>query len=242
MNNKKIIALYCAVAAVVFSLLFIVIRPVSSVFIISYIFALLGLALLYFTSAQVIDRKEQYPWTAALPKAARSYLIIQLLVSTVAVLLSETAKWSTASQEASAAIGALHIAPGWYLVIHCALLLIFTGRIALLFGGIRHISSKEADIKTKASFVKEKTAEAEFIVSKCTADDAKKAAVKVYEAIRFSDPVSSDALYACEEKISEKLAEFSAAISNNNLTLIDELAAELLGLISERNYKCKALK
>ncbi len=242
MENKKIIGLYCAAAAIVFSLLFIVIRPVSSVFIISYIFALLGLALLYFTSAEVINRKGQYPWTAALPKAVRSYLIIQILVSAIAVLLSETAKWSTASQELSAAVAALHIASGWYFVIHCIMLLILVGRIALLFGGIRHISSKEADIKAKVSFIKEKTAEAEFIVSKCTTDDAKKAATKVYEAIRFSDPVSNGALCAYEEKISEKLTVFSSAVSANDSVLIDNLAAELLNLISERNYKCKAFK
>ena len=73
-------------------------------------------------------------------------------------------------------------------------------------------------------------------------EEAKAQTKKVYEAIRYSDPMSNDALSGVEQQISAKFAELSAAVDEGNSQLIAECAEKLLQLVTERNNKCKVLK
>jgi len=64
----------------------------------------------------------------------------------------------------------------------------------------------------------------------------------IYEALRYSDPMSSAALADVEQRISVKFREFSAAVTSNNEAAITSCSSELKTLIAERNSKCKLLK
>ena len=68
----------------------------------------------------------------------------------------------------------------------------------------------------------------------------KAACKKVYEAIRYSDPMSAPALADIEAKIAAQMQSFTAAVTAG--TGVDEAAGALLGLVQERGSKCKALK
>lgn len=65
---------------------------------------------------------------------------------------------------------------------------------------------------------------------------------KVYEAVRYSDPLSSSALDSVESEITIKFSKLSDAVSSDNSEVVAELADDLVILIGERNKKCKLLK
>lgn len=96
-----------------------------------------------------------------------------------------------------------------------------------------------ADMDEKASrqtsFIKSLTAEAEKLVSRAKTPEAKTLCKKVYEALRYSDPVSSEALAVIEGKIEAQFSVFSNDVSSDATQV-------LLLLISERNKTCKLLK
>ena len=84
-------------------------------------------------------------------------------------------------------------------------------------------------------------ADAESLKGYAADDNAKQACEKVYEAVRYSDPVSNPLLSGIESEISVKFSAFSDSVKNS-ADNSRQLAEELCRLISERNAKVKALK
>ena len=84
-------------------------------------------------------------------------------------------------------------------------------------------------------FIRNLTAEADGLISRAKTTEDKMLCKKVHEALRYSDPMSSDALDEIEGKIEAQFAVFSGSVSS-------DAAEELLLLIDERNRKCKFLK
>ena len=102
------------------------------------------------------------------------------------------------------------------------------------------ISKIDDKVKAKTFFIKNLTVDAETLISKATTDEAKAVAKKVYEAIRYSDPMTNDALSSLESEISSKFNAFSNAVTSGEA--LKETSEALLVLIEERNNKCKLLK
>lgn len=96
-----------------------------------------------------------------------------------------------------------------------------------------------ADIDEKVSkqtfFIKNLTVEAETLIARANTSESKAMCKKVYEALRYSDPMSNQALGAIERKIEKHFSNFSETLSS-------DAANELLLLIEERNRKCKLNK
>ena len=102
------------------------------------------------------------------------------------------------------------------------------------------ISKIDDKVKAKTFFIKNLTVDAETLISKASNDEAKAEAKKVYEAIRYSDPMANDALSSLESEITNKFNAFeNAVVSGESL---EETSKALLVLIEERNNKCKLLK
>lgn len=97
-------------------------------------------------------------------------------------------------------------------------------------------------VKKQTQFVKSLTVNAENILIQSKSDETKAIAKKVYEAIRYSDPMSNPALANIETQISIKYGEFSNAINCNNAPLAQTLGNDLIVLINSRNNQCKLLK
>ena len=72
--------------------------------------------------------------------------------------------------------------------------------------------------------------------------EIKDSAKKVYDALRFSDPMSNDALVDIESHIKEKFDVFMKAIKDENVKATESNAEELLVLICDRNNRCKLMK
>ena len=128
---------------------------------------------------------------------------------------------------------------------------IVLGVLIVAFYAIAIISSKAAadtienvDKKVKAQtfFIKSLTVDAESLLLRAKSDETKAIAKKVYEAIRYSDPMSNEALSPVEAQITIKFNEFSNAVVENNKPLAETLGNELIILVNDRNKKCKILK
>lgn len=133
--------------------------------------------------------------------------------------------------------------PTWIGIIACAAILAFSAiSVTKATVAISAVAEVDKKVKTKTMFIKLLTADAQSLVTKASDDKMRELSKKVFEAVRYSDPMSDPALGAVEDKISDSFNELSAAIEANNPEAAELTANKLLALISERNAKCKILK
>ena len=97
------------------------------------------------------------------------------------------------------------------------------------------------EIKEKTFFIKSLTIDADTLL-KSAGSDTKEICKKVYEAIRYSDPMSNSALSGIEGEISLRFHALSEAVKTNELEKAKKSADELIILVGDRNSKCKLLK
>lgn len=130
----------------------------------------------------------------------------------------------------------------WIAAIVCVLVLAFNA-IAVVKAGWAAETVEKVDekIKAKTQFIKTLTVDAETLCDRAKSDEAKAACKKVFEAIRYSDPMSNDALAEVENRITQKFNEFSEAVTTGTDN-IEAVADELVALVGERNKKCKLVK
>ncbi len=125
-----------------------------------------------------------------------------------------------------------------------AVLILTLGVIELVKAkmAVDYVSQIDEKIKTNTAFIKELTAEAQNLTNRAKAPMLKNLCTKVYEALRYSDPMSNENLADIEDRIKEEFATFTDAVLSDNLDLTESSANELINLINERNGKCKILK
>lgn len=133
--------------------------------------------------------------------------------------------------------------PAWIAAVVCLLVLVFTA-IAVIkaTAAAEAVAGVDQKIKVQTFFVKSLTVDAEGLLTRAKTDAAKEACTKVFEAVRYSDPMSNDALAGVESQITLKFNEFSNAVTGGDAENITDLADELVALIGDRNKKCKLLK
>ena len=146
-----------------------------------------------------------------------TYLIIQIIAFAVFMALPLTASWIT--------------------IVVCALIL---GISAIcLIGtetGREEVGRVEEMVEKKVFYIKSLQVDIEMLASTETDDDTKMALTKLADKIRFSDPMSNEALANLEAEISAKVKELKTAENKSAIiTVLDSL-------ITERNKKAKLLK
>lgn len=133
--------------------------------------------------------------------------------------------------------------PYWIGVIVCAAVLaLFAVAVVKANAAADLVERVDEKIKTETSFIKTMTAEAESLMNRAQSTEAKAACKKVYEALRYSDPMSHPDLTLIEAKITCKMDELASSVSVNNTERAQELTEELVLLVGERNKKCRVLK
>ena len=106
-------------------------------------------------------------------------------------------------------------------------------------GEVQRIDEK---VKTQTAFIKNLTVDAESILARAKSEAVKADCRKVYEAVRYSDPMSSEALSVIEAKITAKLDELSSAVGADDAEKVRKIADEIVILVADRNKKCKAMR
>ena len=133
--------------------------------------------------------------------------------------------------------------PAWVSAITCIVVFAFNAIAAIKAAWAADAVNKiDEKVKARTSFIKNLTVDTESILARAKSDAIKKECKKVYEAVRYSDPMSDESLSIIEAKITVKADEFSSAVGADDAEKVKELADELIILVGERNKKCKALK
>lgn len=133
--------------------------------------------------------------------------------------------------------------PYWVGIIACIIVLGFNA-IALVKANAAADIVGEIDdkIKVQTKFIKLLTADSEHLMSVSKTDEMKTVTKKVYEAIRYSDPMSDEELSEIENMIKNSFNSFENAVFSEDTELASSVAEELISQIDKRNKKCKVLK
>lgn len=133
--------------------------------------------------------------------------------------------------------------PDFLAIIICA---VMTGFYAIAIvsakAGADAVESIDKKVKAQTFFIKSLTVDAQTLISRAQSDETKALANKVYEAVRYSDPMSNETLAGAESAITLKFNEFANAVAGGDNAYAESSANELLILINDRNQKCKLLK
>lgn len=133
--------------------------------------------------------------------------------------------------------------PYWIGVIVCAIVLavnvLAVVKASAAVGEVERIDKK---VKTQTFFIKSLTVDAETLMAKAKSDSVKAECKKVYEAIRYSDPMSNDSLSSVESQITVKFAALSEAVERDDADSVTREANEVVILVGDRNKKCRLLK
>lgn len=104
------------------------------------------------------------------------------------------------------------------------------------------VTDTEERLNQNTAFIRSLTVDVEGLLSSPIDDSAKSTIKKVYEAVRYSDPVSSTELAPLETEINLKFSDLTAAVKGNETDKIIRLANEITELLAERSRKCKMFK
>ena len=133
--------------------------------------------------------------------------------------------------------------PNWLGALVGAVVLVFTAVAVIKASAAAEIvEGVDQKVAEKTAFLRMAVADAEVILATARSAEAKAECRKVYEALRYSDPMSADGLSEIEGRITVKLGELKAAVAADDAEKVKTAAEEVVSLKKERNAKCKALK
>lgn len=133
--------------------------------------------------------------------------------------------------------------PNWVGILVCLLILAFTAIAIVKASAVATaVSDIDQRVAAKTAFIRSLTVDAEHLMNTAKTAELKDLAKKVYEAVRYSDPMSDAALVEIEEKMKNGFADLENAVEASDAELASSVAGELLSLVDLRNKKCKLLK
>ena len=133
--------------------------------------------------------------------------------------------------------------PDWLAVVVCVLILAVQAiSVIKASAAAEEVERIDERVKEQTFFIKSLAVDANTLMAQCKTEAVKTEVKKVYEAIRYSDPVSNPALAGIENQISMKFTVLSQATAEGSEEAVKREAEDLLVLIGDRNQKCKLLK
>ena len=131
----------------------------------------------------------------------------------------------------------------WVSAILCAIVLV-SNIFAVLkaVAVVDEVERIDRKVKQQTFFIKSLTVDADTLLASAKSNAIKTECKKVYEAVRYSDPMSSETLAGVESQITIKFAALSKAVAADDVEAAAGAAAEVLTLLKDRNSKCKLLK
>lgn len=138
---------------------------------------------------------------------------------------------------------AIPVIPYWVgIVVDVVILAVYAIAIVQANTAADVVSEIDDRVKAQTFFIHSLTVDAQTLMSFAQSDDVKTECKKVYESIRYSDPMSNDALAEIESQIQNEFNTFDDAVKKDNTELVKNSANKIIALINKRNSKCKVLK
>ena len=232
-KNFKFYIIIWAILLVLYNLTVFLVRPVIPGYIINYdarfwiswgviIATFIGQL---FCAKVAFDSKNNEKLFLNIPLITQSYTA--LVVATIA----------------GSALMLIPDCPAWIAAVVCAAVFGF-GAISVIKAKAAAdiVSDTDDKIKTQTRFIKSLTVDAEGLISRAKSEAVKAECKKVYEAIRYSDPMSNSALASIESEITITFAKLSEAVVDDNFEAVSECTNKIIILLGDRNKKCKLLK
>lgn len=133
--------------------------------------------------------------------------------------------------------------PVWLGVVLCVLVAGISASIILITCFVIDVvTGMDNEIKNKTFMIKSLTVDAEHLLAAAQSAEIRNECERVYEALRYSDPMSNVALYEINEQIQRQFSSFENAVNSSDLELTIADGEELLNLIDKRNKQCRLLK
>lgn len=226
-KNKLRFYIVLAILFVVLSVIaFVLPFQKTATFWLSYAFAAVAIAVQIYAYPKAFDgptvKSKFYGFPLA--RVSTIYLIAQLVLSLIFMVAS---KW----------------VPAWIPVVLFTLLL---GAAAIGFiaaEGVRdEVERQDVVHKANVTTMRALQSKAVFVASQCEDAETKKALDAFAEALRFSDPVSSDALTDIEENLTGLVEELGNAVLDKDFEAARSLCAKASTLLADRNRMCKLNK
>lgn len=138
---------------------------------------------------------------------------------------------------------AIPVLPEWIGIIVCVIILAFNAIAVIKATAAADIvSGIDEKVKTQTFFISSLSVDAQSLMTSAKTDELRAEAKKVYEAIRYSDPMANVALSDLDAQIERQFNAFSDAIKADDAELAKETAISLVEMVEKRNQKCKLLK
>lgn len=193
-------------------------------FLIGMLIAFVGTAIaVAFVLTLKVETKERMFLTVSQFRTAYIVTILSLILSGIYLFVAIVPDWM--------------IYIGVVLVYGLAVISVLKAKVA-----VSVVAGIDEKIKVQTFFIKSLTVDAEHLMNTSKTTELKVLAKKVYEAVRYSDPMSNAVLVEVEEKIQNGFSDFENAVNGEDFELATSTADELLSLIDIRNKKCKLLK
>lgn len=136
----------------------------------------------------------------------------------------------------------LQFLPDWFTII--VVILVF-GYYALAvvrsLAAADMIRSVDKKVEQQTNFIRTLSTKASTLVQSAPTE-LQPLIKKVYEALRYSDPMSSGELTMVEEDIMKSFDLLSTAVKENKKENVEDAVQTITGLIKERNELCKQTK
>lgn len=133
--------------------------------------------------------------------------------------------------------------PDWIpLIVVLVIMTLYAVAVLKAAAAAEIVEQIDEKVKVQTAFIRDLTVDASTLVTRAKSEPVKAACKKVYEAVRYSDPMTSGALTDVENRIKTEFDAFTDAVLSDNADAINASAGELLSLLTERNKTCKANK
>ena len=215
---------------VVFNLIaFLVPFPHTGNFWVGYIFgmiAILAQAPIWMLAFRNAESARSKFYGMPIARVGVIYLVAQIILSFIAMGLA----W-------------VPVVPAWPFII-VSLLLLAAAALGTIATDItrEEIERQDVQIKRDVSKMRELQSLGSSLVRQCDDAAAKAELQKLSDALRFSDPVSSDATAEKEAELKHLLDELQTALVDGDFAGIGGLCKQAQNVLAERNRICKLNK
>lgn len=233
MNFKKqtpLILSIVGIVAVLYSVVLFVIAGVSdheAGFWISYAMMMIAfvsgiVSFLLFSQSKTMLKD----WFLGIPivRISVMYIVIEFFVSTIFIALSDNMSWKLP------------------FIVQLIILVIYVVLIVSCFMSKRMIDNTSETVAVKTSNIRMLHADALMLCEMCGDADVKKQFNEFAEMVRFSDPMSADALADLEADIAREVRNAKMSLSCQDTEEALKCCTRAKLLLKERNLKCKVLK
>lgn len=208
-------------------MVFLIPFPKNTIFAVSYVFAIVAVAIqILVWKVAWLDSETVQSKFYGVPilRVGIIYLFGQFILSTIFMIVSE---WI----------------PSWVpvLIYILALGVMLLGCIAADVAK-EQVDKIDEQIKKQTFVIKRMRVEAEYLHTTFSTTSMAETLRKVREALRYSDPVSSEKLNQKEDELQLLLQKLRAELQEEKTENAEKTAQEFLAVLEERNNLCKLCK